>query len=236
LPVERFLWAWAGVTIVLFTIAATKLPHYVLPAFPPIAILLARAATLVEPKRLWAAVWCTVVLAAAIGVGFVTAPSGFADVVAVARLALVASAACGFLALALRLPSQSAFAAAASSFCVLVLLLGLPAYWRASHADAFEIAKSVKSLGRPVIDFRTDGMGASGATSHPSLRYYFGPPDQSMVWGDDLLAMADLRAVIVSRRDRLSAALRADMLRLGPVLKQGQSIGEWQVFHVETGH
>ena len=32
---------WAGSTFILFTLVATKLPHYILPMFPPIAILLA---------------------------------------------------------------------------------------------------------------------------------------------------------------------------------------------------
>jgi 4-amino-4-deoxy-L-arabinose transferase-like glycosyltransferase len=35
----RFLVAWAGATFIFFELAATKLPHYVLPAYPAIALL-----------------------------------------------------------------------------------------------------------------------------------------------------------------------------------------------------
>lgn len=40
-PVERYLATWACVTFVLFTLSGTKLPHYILPATVPIAILAA---------------------------------------------------------------------------------------------------------------------------------------------------------------------------------------------------
>jgi 4-amino-4-deoxy-L-arabinose transferase-like glycosyltransferase len=38
----RFLWCWVVVYLVLFTAAATKLPNYILPVYPPLALLLAR--------------------------------------------------------------------------------------------------------------------------------------------------------------------------------------------------
>ncbi len=40
-PAVRFLLAWAGSTWLMFEIAPTKLPHYVLPAYPALAILAA---------------------------------------------------------------------------------------------------------------------------------------------------------------------------------------------------
>jgi hypothetical protein len=38
----RFLWCWLGVWLVFFSIAATKLPNYVLPAYPVLALFTAR--------------------------------------------------------------------------------------------------------------------------------------------------------------------------------------------------
>jgi 4-amino-4-deoxy-L-arabinose transferase-like glycosyltransferase len=40
-PAVRFLLAWAGATWVMFELAPTKLPHYVLPAYPALAMLTA---------------------------------------------------------------------------------------------------------------------------------------------------------------------------------------------------
>ncbi len=47
-PAIRFLLAWATATFLLFELVPTKLPHYVLPAYPALAMLM--AAYLVLPK------------------------------------------------------------------------------------------------------------------------------------------------------------------------------------------
>lgn len=39
---DRFLWIWFGFVLVFFTVAGTKLPHYILPGITPLAILMAR--------------------------------------------------------------------------------------------------------------------------------------------------------------------------------------------------
>src|SRR5262249_8909402 len=38
----RFLWCWVAVYFVCFSVAATKLPNYVLPVYAPLALLTAR--------------------------------------------------------------------------------------------------------------------------------------------------------------------------------------------------
>ena len=40
-PATRFLLAWAGASWLMFEIVPTKLPHYVLPAYPALAMLAA---------------------------------------------------------------------------------------------------------------------------------------------------------------------------------------------------
>lgn len=43
LPLTSLMWSWAGVVVVFFSLPASKLVGYVLPALPPLAWLLARA-------------------------------------------------------------------------------------------------------------------------------------------------------------------------------------------------
>src|SRR5262249_38158601 len=38
----RFLWCWVAVYLLFFSASATKLPNYVLPVYPPLAVLTAR--------------------------------------------------------------------------------------------------------------------------------------------------------------------------------------------------
>ena len=38
----RFVWCWIAIYLLAFTLAATKLPNYILPVFPPFALLIAR--------------------------------------------------------------------------------------------------------------------------------------------------------------------------------------------------
>jgi 4-amino-4-deoxy-L-arabinose transferase-like glycosyltransferase len=51
---EKFLVAWAGTTFILFSLAQTQLPHYILPAFPAILILIVASTGLQKPKGFWA--------------------------------------------------------------------------------------------------------------------------------------------------------------------------------------
>jgi 4-amino-4-deoxy-L-arabinose transferase-like glycosyltransferase len=76
----RFLICWFGAYLVFFSAAATKLPNYVLPLYPAIAILTARLLTrwqggeLALPKRaVWGAIAGLALIAAAVGVGFLVA-------------------------------------------------------------------------------------------------------------------------------------------------------------------
>jgi len=48
-----FLLSWAGFCLAFFTISRSKLPGYILPAIPAIALLLARAITKFGPARRW---------------------------------------------------------------------------------------------------------------------------------------------------------------------------------------
>ncbi len=47
-PVERYLKTWAVVILLFFTISSAKLPHYILPALPPLGLLVASSLQPIE--------------------------------------------------------------------------------------------------------------------------------------------------------------------------------------------
>lgn len=49
--VEHFLWVWAAVPFVFFSLSGSKLPAYILPVLPPLALLTAREITRSEMTR-----------------------------------------------------------------------------------------------------------------------------------------------------------------------------------------
>ncbi|MEC8444368.1 MAG: glycosyltransferase family 39 protein [Pseudomonadota bacterium] len=59
---NRFLWIWFLVVLVLFSLASTKLPHYILYGVTPLVILMARYRTWLQ-SRLLAALFPTIFLA-----------------------------------------------------------------------------------------------------------------------------------------------------------------------------
>jgi 4-amino-4-deoxy-L-arabinose transferase-like glycosyltransferase len=61
----RFLWCWIGLYLVFFSLAGTKLPNYILPAYAPAALLLARFLERWRLGELQPAAW-TVRLAVAV--------------------------------------------------------------------------------------------------------------------------------------------------------------------------
>jgi 4-amino-4-deoxy-L-arabinose transferase-like glycosyltransferase len=105
-PALRLLLAWAASTWLMFEFVPTKLPHYVLPAFPALAALCATGlkAWMEEGKRaIRIAQYCSLVLFAAAGVAFAVfvaiAPARFGGgtpwwlyLASMAAVALVAAA------------------------------------------------------------------------------------------------------------------------------------------------
>jgi 4-amino-4-deoxy-L-arabinose transferase-like glycosyltransferase len=49
--VTRYLWIWALVPLAFFSLSGTKLPHYILPAVPPLAVLV--SSTLLRVRGRW---------------------------------------------------------------------------------------------------------------------------------------------------------------------------------------
>lgn len=61
--VQRFLLAWAGVIFVFFSASHSKLPFYILPLFPALALLLGRVATTMSLDTLTRRFWLLAVIA-----------------------------------------------------------------------------------------------------------------------------------------------------------------------------
>lgn len=85
-PLNRFLWTWAITIFLFFSISGAKLPHYILPVFPPLAILVAR----ILVTRPWAEpvarAWCAALaIIANVGLGFWYGASGQAEAHTLAR-------------------------------------------------------------------------------------------------------------------------------------------------------
>lgn len=157
-PAERFLLAWLVPTWLVFECLPTKLPNYVLPAFPALALLAARAA-LTAPAKLRPPLRHAVIRILLIGWCLLTLAAGFAPAAAVyawgptrptLAAALVALAAVAIASVCLRrcwrgdLPS-AAWTAALAAVLVYAPVLhwvlpGLDTLWP-SRAAAGAIAR-----------------------------------------------------------------------------------------------
>jgi 4-amino-4-deoxy-L-arabinose transferase-like glycosyltransferase len=76
----RFLWCWIAVYVIFFSLSATKLPNYVLPIYPPMALLTGRFlerwrrdAVEIPSWLLHAALTCLLLVGAALALGLILA-------------------------------------------------------------------------------------------------------------------------------------------------------------------
>lgn len=79
----RFLWCWIAAYLVFFTISSTKLPNYILPIYPAVALLTARWLDRWRLGQLGQIVWpmhvglaCLTLLGIALAIGFPVAGGG----------------------------------------------------------------------------------------------------------------------------------------------------------------
>ncbi|TGG85770.1 MAG: phospholipid carrier-dependent glycosyltransferase [Aphanocapsa feldmannii 288cV] len=75
---QRFAACWALAVLVFFSLAATKLPSYALPASPALALLVVLAAAELRPGRGWAvrvAAWISLALTLGLGLTLLAAPT-----------------------------------------------------------------------------------------------------------------------------------------------------------------
>jgi 4-amino-4-deoxy-L-arabinose transferase-like glycosyltransferase len=168
-PRQWGLLAWAGGVLLFFALARTKLAHYLLPALPPIALLL--AGSLPTPGKLRAATWASALTGAALflaGVGAVR----FAGEVRAAHVLIPLSAAC-LLSLSLPLVRSDR-----RQILGVALLASAAIAWGAG--PAIDPLRSTGRLGLAARVARRDGEPVGGLRVHePALTYYSAAPVQS---------------------------------------------------------
>lgn len=228
-PFEMFLWIWAGWVFVLFSVAGSKLPHYVAPMFVPLSILGSLYSGSLRSRDVWPSL-------ALVAIGFAAVLLNADALESVEGLSLPLTTALGLgvaasvfgLLRATRFPYVGGMGLTAG-----VLILGLPAYWQGSHGDVRAVADFLSEAKPPrLIEFRMDGMGEQVATSHPSLRWYTRLSPLEATWPEDLVRSATPGAIILTRRDRLTAGDRTALEELGLPLVEVGKFGEFTLFRM----
>ncbi len=206
-PETALLLGWTAATFLVFELTPTKLPHYVLPAYPALALLLAAAAVegLAAPRArwrivmvcLWAAPAAALGLAAALGPWIVTgAPSPGA-----AALGLVTLGAAMLAGRALLRWRLAVFAPAAAATAVLgsvgVLHFALP---------ALSVAFAAPAMAQETARWRCGDMRPVVVTAYrePSVVFHLGTDTIMANAEDAVAAVADGRAALawIGARER----------------------------------
>lgn len=206
---DNFLWAYVIIVFVLFSLAGTKLPHYILPIFPPLAILIGRHLQH-SPRVHWeypigvlVAGGAAMVYAAVVGLD--TAHG----VIAGSLGGLVAiGAAPAYWFAAHRRPAAAGFASMASA--TLAFLIYAPhIYHGATHEEPEAAARTAGATGLPVIEYRTGGEGEEGKTSHPSMQWIMGRNTEAIDEPGALLnrIAAQGAVVVITRGGRMDEDL-----------------------------
>ena len=182
----RFLVCWAAAYLVVFSLVSTKLPNYVLPVYPPLAILTARFLVrwrdggMTVPRWLMpAAAGGLAVVGLAVGAGLVVGGGAVPVLPAKARVfpgleawawvGLVPLAGAGVLAWHLRRNDRRAFVTATAA--VSVLFVGLVAAFPALAVDRYKAPRELvrqSGVGDPGRDLRA----ASYDWFQPSVVFY----------------------------------------------------------------
>lgn len=197
-----FLWTWAFVVFVLFTVAGSKLPHYILPMFPALALLVGEWQSRVSPKLPYVApAWFFV-----IGIALVLTSGNLGEYQRVGLGLGIASLVGSAASIAVYARGGGLVAqvwAASTPFLLFALHDGLPHYWKLTHGPVQQLALEAVHYGAPVQTYRMGGMGEPGVVSHPSFQWYLGRVVLGTDWPDEALAREGL---LLTRRGRLRMA------------------------------
>jgi 4-amino-4-deoxy-L-arabinose transferase-like glycosyltransferase len=221
----RFLIAWAVPFWILVEIVPTKLPQYLLPAYPALALMAGRALLAGGPWRridlLFAAIW--VIAALCLMAGLVEAPIRYGDgsnIVGIAA-ALVLTA----LGVWLFVSGINPRAAAIAIACSLVTYVALGQFV-APRLDKLFVSRAAASLVQDRHPVAAIGY------SEPSIVFLLGtgtlllPPEA----GAAALARHKVAAALVAQTQE--AAFRAAMIRLGAM---PQAVGSVSGLNYSTG-
>lgn len=191
---HRFLVCWAGAYLAFFSAAATKLPNYILPVYPALAILTARFLAAWRSGELVLPRWVMPLAAAAMGLVGVVFAGGVRYVGGTltglgvwAPLGLVPVAGGAAMAVALRRGDRGGLVAAAAVAAVVFvgLLAALPTVAMDRYKAPRELVRT-SGVGDPTRDLR---VGAR-AWFQPSVVFYAGREVKDVP--DDAAAVAFL--------------------------------------------
>ncbi|GMV37059.1 MAG: hypothetical protein AMXMBFR61_15670 [Fimbriimonadales bacterium] len=189
-PFHRYCWTWFWVVFVFFSLSGSKLPSYILPAFPAIALMLPivpfEMTASPSPSRAWGTPLIAtgvVALAGAVAL-MLTAGSLSAGIGDALRLTALALAAMLIVATLLMRLVRVEVAHCVTPVLIgagLVLplaLVGMPAYYDETHRDVHVLADRV----RPLIEKGATYVLYRVRPGHPSVMFYM--PKQGVSVGN----------------------------------------------------
>jgi 4-amino-4-deoxy-L-arabinose transferase-like glycosyltransferase len=230
---EAYLWAYVWIVFILFSLAGSKLPHYILPIFPALAILIQRH--LFRKERL---VWdfSAILFLAFLSLGiafFFNLQLPLGQLASILSLTTIVSIIVSPY-LTRRSRSISLGFAAMAPISLTCLLVGPGLYWERTHSQAIQVARAAVQTGCPIVEYRTGGERQSGKTSHPSMQWTIG---QNTEPADNVTRLTELastdRIAVISRDGRLEHDLRIDPSPRLRVQKKSQD-GEFELYIVEA--
>ncbi|CCG41794.1 ArnT family glycosyltransferase [Magnetospirillum molischianum] len=209
-PEVRFCFAWIIPTWVMFELIPTKLPHYVLPVFPALALLMAASAWGGDMRdgrglRLWATAWSVIALALAGAV--LLAPLAYGDRFDLTSLpAFVAIAGTGLLSAWLAMRGRvlgAAFAVLVTSCATFPVVLDgvLP------QLNQLWVSRSVAEL---VATRPHQGPVVVAGYSEPSLVFLLGTDTRLTTGSEAAAILAERAGTLVLISDREEAAFQAE--------------------------
>jgi len=233
---EQYLWAFVLIVFVSFSLAGTKLPHYILPIFPPLAVLIARYLERDERTR-WEFLAAALVLPAML---LYLMLRGVLEHRTLGGILLVTAVLHGLVVFAgptdTNSKSLSIGFTAMAGMVITILLFGPRIYWIRTHADPIEAAREALRTGLPIIEYRTGGEGESGKTAHPSMQWTIGKNTIAVKALPELKRLVENGPVaVITRGGRLEKDQMRVSASVGSV-RRIKSIGEFEVFTVSPGN
>lgn len=228
-PVQKFLWSWMLLVILIFSIAQSKLPHYILPLSIPIAILLANYGVQKKIKHPYITLSAGIALTIAAFYCAVVYP----ELQTVLTTIGIATAMGTCLAVYLSIRQTSylwhSFVVIAP-FTLISLVFGMPEYWHYQQGDVYRTVMEAKTKDKQVIEFRMAGLRFYGETSHPSNRWNLQKQTRLLDWFDQLPKEMNAPTIILSREGRLPEKVIAWLESFGTRLKRIQRRNEFLLY------
>jgi 4-amino-4-deoxy-L-arabinose transferase-like glycosyltransferase len=240
-PVRWGLLFCAGGSLVFFSLSATKLPHYLLPATPAIALLLADLASPSSERKRRIVGWGAAMTGSLLFAGAVAAVCVAAQAAAFGLLVAFGAAALLSLTVPLLLPGQRAgpIGLASAVLASAVIALGAP--------PVLDRLRSTDRLGRAARQARLAGEPIGGFRIHEAGLTYYAGAERSPMWktaaeigraavssrtGSALVWLDSADAVSLAR----VARLRVRLLARGPSLVDPRVRDFLALYRVRPGY